>query len=78
MLLLLRLPLHLGLLELRTVRVGLDLPLPVLVFLELALLVETSEEVLGFERVLCLGLLELPVLLLQLGCRFLLAYLLFL
>ena len=40
MLLLLRLPLHRGLLELGAVRVGLDLPLPVLVLLELALLVE--------------------------------------
>ena len=57
MLLLLRLPLHRGLLELRTVRVGLDLPLPVLVFLVLALLVETSEEVLGVKRILRLGLL---------------------
>ena len=46
-----------GLLELSTVRVGLDLPLSVLVFLELALFVEPSEEVLGIERVLCLGLL---------------------
>ena len=52
-----RLPLHLGLLELSTVRVGLDLPLPVLVFLELALFVELGEEVLGLERVLRLGLL---------------------
>ena len=74
-----RLPLDLGLLELRAVRVGLHLPLPVLVFLELALLVEPSEEVLGIERVLRLGLLELelllelPVLLLQLVCPLLLA-----
>ena len=74
-----RLPLDLGLLELRAVRVGLDLPLSVLVFLELALLVEPSEEVLGIERVLRLGLLELelllelPVLLLQLVCPLLLA-----
>ena len=79
MLLLLRLPLHRGLLELRPVRVGLHLPLPVLVFLELALLVETSEQILGLERVLRLGLLqlkpllELPVLLLQLVCPLLLA-----
>ena len=42
------------------------------VFLELPLFIETSEDVLGIERVLCLGLLELepllelPVLLLQL------------
>ena len=57
MLLLLRLPLHRGLLELGAVRVGLDLPLPVLVLLELALLVETSEEVLGVKRILRLGLL---------------------
>ena len=84
LLLLLRLPLDLGLLELSAVGVGLHLPLPVLVFLELALLVKTSEEVLGIERVLCLSLqefmllLELPVLLLKLVCPLLLAHLLFL
>ena len=57
LLLLLRLPLHLGLLELSPVRVGLDLPLSMLVFLELALFVELGEEVLSLESVLRLGLL---------------------
>ena len=47
------------LLELRSVGITLHLPLAVLVLLELALLEELGEEVLGLEGLLGVGLLEL-------------------
>ena len=67
------------LLELRPVGVGLHLPLPVFVLLELALFIQLGEQVLGLEGILGLSLLEfeplleLSVLLLQLVCPLLLA-----
>ena len=82
--LLLRLLPHGRLLELSPVGVGLHLPLPVFILLELALLIESGEQVLGLEGILGLSLLEfeplleVPVLPFQLLCSRLLAQLLFL
>ena len=81
--LLLRLPLDLGLLELSTVCVGLHLPLAVLVLFQLALLEELSKQVLRLERLLSLSLLklksllEISVLPLQLVCSLCFAKLFF-